>query len=271
MAGRPWIEEEKRFLRENYLRMTCQEMADVMGTRTGRAIEHCCRAMGLGRPEPKKGDKFGRWELLTDKYLVERYGQQMGMAIARCECGTEREVKVAALVGGTSQSCGCLKNEKASERMKLMNADGLGSHPTHGLSGHPLYRLYHSMLNRCYLSTTKQFDDYGGRGISVCDEWRDSFQAFFDWAVENGWKEGLTLERKEVNGHYTPGNCRFVTMKEQGMNRRNTVYVTTWNETKPLAAWVRDPRCKVDYGTLAVRIKRYGWTPERAISSPPSH
>src|SRR6185312_8547967 len=105
MAGKPWTEEERAFLRENVARMTCQEMANALGTRTKKSVEHECRNMGLERPEPKKGDKFCRWELLTDKYFVFRYGQQMGMALARCACGKEKEVKVTALVAGTSQSC----------------------------------------------------------------------------------------------------------------------------------------------------------------------
>ena len=260
MAGKPWTEEEKTFIRENYLRMTCQEMADALGSRTKKSVEHYCRTMGLERPEPKKGDKFGRWELLTDKYFVQKYGQQIGMAMARCECGTEREVKITTLVSGKAQSCGCLKNEKASERCKKRNR-------THGMTSHPLYSQWVGMIGRCTYRSHISFDNYGGRGIEVCEEWLD-FRIFSEWALKNGWQPGLTLDRKKTNEGYRPDNCRFITCKENCNNKRNNRLVTAFGETKTLQQWTEDPRCKATYSAIHNRLSLLEWSAERAITTP---
>ena len=268
MAGRVWTQEEDQYLRDHYLAETCDEMAKPIG-RTKRAVEHRLAAMKLERPEPKKGDVVGNFTLLSDKYLVPWHGQNVGMVKVRCKCGIEKEMKLTAICSGDLQSCGCERRRKCSERLRAANLAGHNRHTTHGLSSHPLYHTYHEMRNRCYLKSNRQHKDYGGRGISVCDEWRESFVAFYDWAITHGWSHGLTLDRKDVNGNYTPDNCRFITMKEQGRNRRNNRQVTAWNETKSLPEWLDDPRCQAGYGTVATRIYDYGWSAEQAISTPP--
>ena len=81
------------------------------------------------------------------------------------------------------------------------------------------------------------YKDYGGRGITVCDEWKHDFKNFYNWAMDNGYKEGLTIDRIDVNGNYTPDNCRWATLKQQGNNKRNTVYLTYEGKTRSLSEW----------------------------------
>lgn len=97
---------------------------------------------------------------------------------------------------------------------------------THGLSNTKIYRIYLSMINRCYKKYDEFYSDYGGRGIRVCQEWLDGFMNFYNWAMENGYKNGLSIERKDVNGNYEPSNCTWITMPEQQRNKRNNVHIS---------------------------------------------
>lgn len=101
------------------------------------------------------------------------------------------------------------------------------SHNQNGLSNTKLYRVYRGVISRCYKKYDKFYNDYGGRGITICDEWLGSngFLCFYNWAMENGYSEGLSIERKNVNGNYCPENCCWITMKEQQRNKRNNVLV----------------------------------------------
>lgn len=100
-----------------------------------------------------------------------------------------------------------------------------------------LYYIWCSMKARCYCETAKEYRNYGGRGISVCSQWRTDFMSFCDWAMANGYQEGLSIERKDVNGNYEPDNCTWITRKEQTRNKRNTVRVEYNGEVRPLVEW----------------------------------
>jgi hypothetical protein len=91
---------------------------------------------------------------------------------------------------------------------------------THGYSAHPLYNVYNSILARCYCKTNNNYDNYGARGIRLCDEWKNDRTLFFRWALENGWKQGLCTDRIDVNGNYEPSNCRFITRSENSRTKR---------------------------------------------------
>lgn len=135
----------------------------------------------------------------------------------------------------------------------------------HGLSNTRLHKIWHSMYCRCYYKSTNQYKNYGGRGIKVCEEWKhmQGFINFYNWAISNGYKETLTLDRINNNKGYCPSNCRWITPKEQSNNRRNNVYYTFNGETKTSKQWCE--LYNISPTTLSDRLKR-GWTLEQALT-----
>lgn len=135
----------------------------------------------------------------------------------------------------------------------------------HGLSNTRLHKIWHSMYCRCYYKSTNQYKNYGGRGIKVCEEWKhiQGFINFYNWAINNGYEETLTLDRIDNNKGYCPSNCRWITPKEQSNNRRNNVYYTFNGETKTSKQWCE--LYNISQTTLLDRLKR-GWTLEQALT-----
>lgn len=138
----------------------------------------------------------------------------------------------------------------------------------HGLSGHPIYDVWIHMKNRIAGYHASDAEAYAGRGIGICQEWLDSFQTFYDWALPL-WKPGLELDRIDNDKGYSPDNCRFVPHAENMRNTRRKQELTASGETKVLAEWAEDYRCAVDRVTLYNRTKR-GWDAEEAITKPSS-
>lgn len=126
----------------------------------------------------------------------------------RCHCGNEFVAIGTAVKRGNTQSCGCTKYKR-----------------THGQTHTKMYQVWRNMKYRCNNVKAPNYNDYGGRGIKVCNDWSNDFSKFKEWADKNGYKEGLTLDRINNNGNYEPENCRWVTVKTQNINRRNTIYV----------------------------------------------
>lgn len=135
----------------------------------------------------------------------------------------------------------------------------------HGLSNTRLHKIWHSMYCRCYYKSTNQYKNYGGRGIKVCEEWKhiQGFINFYNWAINNGYKETLTLDRIDNNKGYCPSNCRWITPKEQSNNRRNNVYYTFNGKTKTSKQWCE--LYNISQTTLSDRLKR-GWTLQQALT-----
>ena len=108
---------------------------------------------------------------------------------------------------------------------------------THGKTGSKLHNLWRCMKQRCYNKNKDNYKWYGGRGISVCDEWLNNFMSFYDWAINNGYKDGLKIDRIDVNKNYCPENCRFITQKEQCRNTRKNKYITYKGIKKCYSEW----------------------------------
>ena len=122
------------------------------------------------------------------------------------------------------------------------------------------------MKQRCYNENGERYKDYGGRGIRVCQEWLDGFINFYNWAMANGYRDNLTLDRKDANGNYEPSNCRWVTYKEQANNRRNNIVLSYKGEKKTLGEWAEE--VGMEYDTLHARIFIQKISVEKALTEP---
>lgn len=138
-----------------------------------------------------------------------------------CSCGKVFIASGTYLRRGFVRSCGCLQRDTASKTLS-------NTLTTHGLSRNPLYRVWVHMIDRCFNPNYIQWEDYGGRGITVCLEWKGSPVEFVEWAKKNGWEKGLELNRKDNNGSYHPDNCNFVTHSENQLNKRKKVKVAAY-------------------------------------------
>ena len=203
------------------------------------------------------GQKFGR--LIVIK-RVENAKDKQAQWLCQCECGNTVVVKSIYLRTGDTRSCGCFKRERTAE-----------THTKHGLVHTRIYKIWCDIKYRCFNAHHSHYKDYGGRGIIMCDEWNKNFQKFYDWAMSNGYDENAkkyecTIDRIDNNKGYSPDNCRWVTMKEQTKNKRNSIILTYKGETHCLVDWAEI--VGIGYGTLLSRINKYGWSGEKTLSTP---
>lgn len=132
----------------------------------------------------------------------------------------------------------------------------------HGLANTKLYKSWQRMKVRCYNKNYSHYKDYGGRGIAVCDEWLHDVVSFYNWAMDNGYQEGLTLDRINVNGNYEPSNCRWITNDEQQNNRRNNIKITYNGKTQTITQWANELGIKRD---LIERRYHRGYTDKACL------
>ena len=169
-----------------------------------------------------------KFNMLT---AIEKVGvSPRGEAIwkCHCDCGNSTEVIGTLLTHSKIKSCGCLR--KASGE--------LNSNHKHGMHNTRIYRIWSSMKKRCTNSKDEHYPNYGGRGITVCPEWME-FEPFYNWAITHGYADNLTLDRKDNDGNYEPGNCHWTTPKGQANNRRNTLHITVNGVTKNATDWAK--------------------------------
>jgi len=192
------------------------------------------------------GQRFGRLQVL--KYV----GNNRYECI--CDCGNITYATGPNLRSGATKSCGCLAIEIASNQLR-----------THGYSKDRLYNVWKGMRQRCYNEHNHAYHNYGGRGIHICEEWYDDYVAFRDWALNNGYRDGLSIDRKNNNGPYAPYNCRWATPVEQGRNTRSNVLIEHDGETHCIEEWAEITGLHPE--TIRRRIQR--GVPEDKLLSPP--
>jgi hypothetical protein len=205
-------------------------------------------------PKELVGLKFGKLLVLAqDKdFLIKNKYIDTGW-LCRCDCGVEKVVRRSLLIDTTRPvtSCGCAR-KKGSKK----SGEYKGLHTT-----------WIAMRHRCGNPKASDYKYYGGKGIKVCEEW-ENFEMFKSWALQNNWREGLTIDRINPNIGYEPSNCRWATMKTQNRNKEHLKKYEAFGESKLICEWAEDPRCVVSQMTLYNRIHLSQWNVEKALTAP---
>jgi hypothetical protein len=198
------------------------------------------------------GQKINRWKVIE---LVKCENHRTYW-LCECECGTVRVVQRHQLINGHSKSCGCLAHENTSKRS---TTHGFGNKKS---PNYRLYKIWSDMRSRCNNPKCSNYKNYGGRGIAVWKEWA-SFINFANWALSNGYEPSLTIDRKDNNGNYEPSNCRWVTNRQNNLNRRNNHFITINGATKTLVEWAEISGLPIS--TLRNRLLR-GWSESNLLN-----
>ena len=190
------------------------------------------------------GKRFG---YLT---VLQKDNTKNGVAywLCKCDCGNKKAIKGQHLKSGNTLSCGCMHRKYS-----------------HGQSNTRLYHIWRTMKARCFDSNSLKYSRYGGRGITMCEDWKNSFVPFYNWAMENGYDESLSIDRIDNNGGYFPQNCRWATPKEQANNTSKNVVLEYNGESGTLSQMANKYGLKPTI--VSKRLKR-GWTIEKALNTP---
>ena len=202
------------------------------------------------KPEELIGKRFGRLTVVClshkDKWSKNYYD-------CVCDCGGKTKVLERNLITGNTSSCGCLRRETVKA----------GTNTKNGKTHTRLYGIWFGIKKRTTDKKSKSYKNYGGRGISVCDEWKKDFMSFYNWAMEHGYKDNLTLDRIDNNGNYCPENCRWATSQEQSRNTRKNNLITYNGQTHCATEW--EDILGFKRGILYARQK-LGWSVERMMT-----
>ena len=193
------------------------------------------------------GQKFHKLYVIG---LDHKDGHGIAYWKCQCDCGNIISVRGGNLRSGVVKSCGCLKHESHNA--------------VHHMSNTKLFGVWWSMKNRCNNPKNPAYKNYGERGITVCEDWNNSSSNFFDWAKVNGYEEGLSIERIDVNGNYCPENCKWIPLVDQAKNRRFNYQITYNGKTQDLQDWCNE--LHLPYKLIHNRIFKLHWDFERAIT-----
>lgn len=198
----------------------------------------------MGKRIDLTGQRFGR--LVVEGFAGTDKKRNV-LWSCKCDCGQRRVVTGNNLKSGHTKSCGC-------------------SRIAHGKSYTRLHRIWADMKTRCYNPQNRAYKNYGGRGITICDEWRDDFQKFYDWAMSCGYQDNLMIDRTDNDKGYYPDNCRWVNIEVQNNNKRNNIKIEYQGKVQTLAQWSKELEIEMD--VLWHRINVSGWSIEKAFSIP---
>lgn len=206
----------------------------------------------MPKPRNLEGKKFGR------ALVVSKAESKNGIRYWNCvcDCGNHFKTTTYHLTSGRTKSCGCYRHEREIE-----------ANIKHGKRHTRIYRIYHTMKDRCYNKNVLKYKNYGARGICICDEWlgENGFINFYNWSMDSGYRDDLTIERIDVNKNYCPENCKWIPMGEQAKNRTNNIMVEINGKKQILSEWCKE--LNLGYGFVHNRI-RQGWSIIDALTKP---
>ena len=197
----------------------------------------------------KTGKRYGRLTVLSyiDSSFDSNGKKRPAKWLCQCDCGNTIQSKAGNLTSGNTTSCGCLGDECRQTNTK-----------THGMRKHPLYAVYRTMRDRCTNKSNSSYSRYGGRGITVCDRWKECFENFYE-DMGHSWVQGLTLERLDNNLGYSLENCKWASRKEQARNRNSNRIINTAHGRMTVAE--ASEKYNIKQRTISMRIA-YGWKEE---------
>ena len=208
----------------------------------------------MGKFKDLTGQRFGRLVVihLEDDY-VSPSGYHKKRWLCHCDCGNDVIVWSGNLINSHTQSCGCQHLEKIAT-----------GNTKHGIRNTRVYRIWTDIITRCENPNSEYYGKYGGRGIKMCDEWRNDPLSFYEWSIANGYADGLSIDRKNNDGNYEPSNCRWSNRVEQANNTSRNHYITYKDKTMTIAQWARETG--LSNKTIADRLA-LGWDVESALTT----
>lgn len=211
------------------------------------------KSCGCTKEDNLLGNRYGNLTVLEKSKGIRHPNGKVSTAwLCRCDCGRKVVVESQSLKSGNTKSCGCLRRKIYSEKFTK-----------HGMSSTRIYGIWAGIVNRCTNENCDSHGIYIKRGITICEEWRKSPEKFIEWSMENGYSDGLTIDRIDNNKGYSPDNCRWVDTYIQANNKRNNKRIFYNGETKSLAEWCRE--LDIPYSRTQLRLAR-GWSVEEAFN-----
>ena len=210
------------------------------------------------RNEVIEGQKYGKLTIIKE---VSPIGSKRRI-LCKCDCGNIKEYSMDRVIHGRTQSCGCLRNEMF---LAHRNNNGTSVYPKEAIAS-KLYKIWNSMKCRCYTISSGAYFKYGAKGIRMCDEWKNDFMTFYNWALANGYSDELTIDRIDYRGNYEPSNCRWADIRTQANNKSNVRKYEYNGELHTMTEW--SEIMNINYGALWERLNVLGWSLEKALTTP---